>query len=209
MNPAFVIGIAGGTGSGKTTVVESICSEVGRDNVTLIQQDHYYKDRSNLPVKERAEINFDHPDAFDNQLLLEHLNLVKYRKSVATPVYDFSRHIRLSEPDIIEPKNVVILEGILIFADPAIRKMLDLRIFVDTDDDIRFIRRLKRDIVERGRSVESVIEQYENTVKPMHLEFVEYSKRYADIILPEGGFNRIGIDVIINNIRETIRSSKY
>jgi len=206
MRPAFVIGIAGGTGSGKTMVAQRILDSVGQTHVALLHQDAYYKDRSHIPIEERDKINFDHPEALDNQLLVEHLILLKSRKPVARPVYDFSQHIRLSEPEIIEPRDVVILEGILIFVDAAIRELLDLKIFVDTHDDTRFIRRLKRDIAERGRSVESVIEQYEKTVKPMHLEFVEPSKKYVDIILPEGGFNNIGIEVIIKNVKETIRN---
>lgn len=209
MKPAFVIGIAGGTGSGKTMVAQRILDGVGQSHAALLHQDAYYKDRSHMLIEERGKVNFDHPEAFDNQLLIEHLILLKSRKPVAKPVYDFSQHIRLSEPEIIEPRDVVILEGILIFPDSTIRELLDLKIFVDTDDDIRFIRRLKRDIAERGRSVESVIEQYEKTVKPMHLEFMETCKRYADIILPGYGFNNMCMEVIIGYLKEWIRNTSY
>ena len=206
MKPVFAIGIGGGTGSGKTMVAERICNGVGRRLVTLLHQDAYYKDRRHIARRERSEINFDHPDALDNQLLANHLLSLKSRKSVAKPVYDFCQHVRLDEPQILEPRDVLIVEGILIFAEAAIRELFDLKIFVDTDDDTRFIRRLKRDITERGRTVESVIEQYEKTVKPMFLDFVQPSKRYADIILPQGGLNNIGIEVIIKNVKETIRT---
>jgi len=208
MKSVVVIAVAGGTGSGKTMMVKGICDEVGRVNVALLQQDNYYRDRSNLPVEERDKINFDHPEAFDSELLFEHLDLLRKRKSVASPVYDFCRHIRCDETEIVEPRDVVILEGILILANAAIRELLDLKIFVDTDDDTRFIRRLRRDIAERGRSVASVIEQYEQTVKPMHRDFVEPSKKYADIILPGSESVNVGIQVILGYIRGNIRNVK-
>ncbi len=196
MKPAFVIGVAGGTGSGKTTVAEGICDRVGQDNVVLIQHDSYYKDRNHLLAEERDKINFDHPEAFDSQLLLEHLNLLRRRKSVAKPIYDFCQHVRCDESEIIQSRDLIVLEGILILADPAIRDLLDLKIYISADDDTRFIRRLKRDVKERGRSFESVILQYEETVKSMHLDFVEPTKKYADIILSGSGSINMGIQVI-------------
>lgn len=189
-------------------MVEDICGEVGRDNVALLQQDNYYKDRSNLPVEERDKINFDHPEAFDSKLLFEHLNLLKKRKTIASPVYDFCQHVRFDETVIVEPRDIVILEGILIFANDAIRELLDLKIFVDTDDDTRFARRLKRDLKERGRSFESVILQHEETVKPMHLDFVEPSKKHADIVLPGDGSVNVGIQMILSYIKGNIRNVK-
>lgn len=196
------IGVAGGTGSGKTTVAERILKRVGPERILQITQDRYYRDLSHLPVTERAHRNFDHPRSIDSDLLVRHLKELRSGREVQLPRYDFSRHLRLPEGEVVQSRPVILLEGILIFALKEIRELLDLKIFVDTDADIRFIRRLQRDIRDRGRSVEGVIEQYLETVRPMHLEFVEASKRWADIIFPEGGFNSVALDVVISRIEK-------
>lgn len=200
----MIIGICGGTGSGKTTVSRKILEAVGQDQVTYIQHDSYYKDWSHLPVEERAKVNFDHPDALDTDLLIRHIEQLRAGQSVEQPVYDFTQHVRTAEVRLLRPKPVILIEGILIFENPQLRALMDLKVFVDTADDLRFIRRLQRDIAERGRTVESVIRQYLESVRPMHLEFVEPSKRYADIIIPEGGENLAGIDVIIQKIKSQL-----
>jgi len=200
----FCIGVAGGTGSGKTTVAERILQRVGPGRILQITQDRYYRDLSHLPMTERDHRNFDHPNSIDAPLMVEQLESLLAGEAVWLPRYDFSRHLRLSEGEHVETRPVILLEGILIFALPEIRRLLDLKVFVDTDADIRFIRRLQRDIRERGRSVESVIEQYLETVRPMHLEFVEASKRWADIIIPEGGFNTVALDVVISRIERVV-----
>lgn len=197
----MIIGICGGTGSGKTTVASKILETVDRGSVALLQQDNYYKELAHLPYEERARQNFDHPDSIDMELFVEHLRLLKSGKGIDRPVYDFTIHTRSKETVRLEPKPVVIVEGILIFDNKPLRDLMDIKIFVDTDADLRFIRRLRRDITERARTVESVIHQYLSTVRPMHLEFVEPSKRYADVIIPEGGFNTVGIDLLIEKIR--------
>lgn len=197
----MIIGICGGTGSGKTTVALRILDAVGPEKVVYLQQDSYYKDLSHLPLAERHRVNFDHPDALDNDLLIAHIEELRAGRPIEQPVYDFTVHTRTSERRRIEPKPIILVEGILVFENPRLRSLMDLKIYVDTADDIRFIRRLVRDIHERGRTVESVIEQYLSTVRPMHLEFVEPSKRYADIIIPEGGYNEVGIDLIIEKIK--------
>jgi len=184
----IIIGVAGGTGAGKTTVAEAILQRVGRDRVAFIQHDAYYRDLSHLPPAERAQVNFDHPDSLETELLIEHLRLLTAGQPLHVPMYDFSRHCRRAETRLVEPRRVILLEGLLIFADPELRRLMDIKVYVDADPDLRFIRRLQRDIVERGRSPESVINQYLTTVRPMHLEFIEPSKRYADIIIPEGGY---------------------
>lgn len=199
-----IIGVAGGTGSGKTTVAQAILDRVGHDRIAYIQHDSYYKDRSHLPPEERANINFDHPDALESELLAEHLRLLKEGRAVAVPLYDFTTHTREPETRQVEPHKVVLVEGILIFAEKALRDLMDIKIYVDTDADIRFIRRLQRDIDERERTVEAVIHQYLETVRTMHLEFVEPSKRYADIIIPEGGFNLTAIDMIVARVQAMI-----
>jgi uridine kinase len=196
-----VIGVAGGTGSGKTTVAQEILKRAGTKQISLIQHDAYYRDLSDLPLAQRAMQNFDHPDALDNKLLIAHLKQLKTNQAVEIPVYDFTTHTRTTQTKRVEPYRVVLLEGILIFADEALRRMMDVKIYVDTDADIRFIRRLQRDLAERGRTMDSVIHQYLATVRPMHEEFVEPSKRYADIIIPEGGFNEVAIDLIAARIR--------
>jgi uridine kinase len=202
-----VIGVAGGTGSGKTTVAQEILNRAGTEQISLIQHDAYYKDLGSLPVPQRAMMNFDHPDALDNELLISHLKALKAGQSVEIPVYDFTTHSRSSETRWVEPHRVILLEGILIFADEALRKLMDVKIYVDTDADIRFIRRLQRDIAERGRTMESVIHQYLATVRPMHEEFVERSKRYADVIIPEGGFNEVAIEMIAARIRALLEGN--
>lgn len=204
----MIIGICGGTGSGKTTIARRITQSVGRENVILVEQDSYYKDLADMPLDERRQANFDHPDSIDGVLLAQHIEQLRNGETIEMPVYDFKSHTRSSEVNRIEPRPVVIVEGILIFADRKIADLLDVRVFVDTPDDIRFIRRLQRDIRDRGRTVESVIAQYYATVRPMHNEFVEPSKRTADIIIPEGAKNDIGIDFICSKIREEVSGTR-
>ncbi|HNS52339.1 MAG TPA: uridine kinase [Anaerolineae bacterium] len=203
-----IMGVAGGTGSGKTTVANEILRRAGTTRIAFLQHDAYYKDLARLPLPQRAMQNFDHPDALDNALLLSHLQALKQSRAVEVPVYDFTTHTRTVQTLRIEPQPVVLLEGILIFADEALRRLMDVKIYVDTDADIRFIRRLDRDIKERGRTAESVVHQYLSTVRPMHLEFVEPSKRYADVIIPEGGFNEVAMDMIAARIRSLIRAAE-
>ncbi len=199
-----IVGVAGGTGSGKTTVAREILRRAGTRRIALLQHDAYYKDLSGLPQAQRALRNFDHPDALDNALLIEHLRMLKAGHPIEVPVYDFTTHTRTTQTQCVEPQPVVVLEGILIFADEALRQLMDVKIYVDTDADIRFIRRLERDIAERGRTMDSVIQQYLATVRPMHQEFVEPSKRYADIVIPEGGFNEVAMDMIAARIRALV-----
>jgi uridine kinase len=200
----LVIGIAGGTGSGKTTIAHVILERVGAHKIALLPHDAYYKDLSDLPPAQRALINFDHPNSLDTPLLIHHLIELKKNKSIELPVYDFKTHSRTSKTTCIKPQRVIIVEGILIFVEPKLRELFDVKIYVDTDPDIRFIRRLERDIAERGRTSESVIKQYLNTVRPMHLEFVEPSKRYADVIIPEGGWNAAAMDMVVARIQELL-----
>jgi uridine kinase len=199
VNPVL-IGVAGGSGSGKTTVSRAILESVGRDHIAYLQHDAYYCDRSHLPMAERAQINYDHPDSLETDLLVAHLKTLRADAAIEMPLYDFARHVRRKETRRVEPRAVILVEGILIFVDRALRELFDIKIFVDTDADVRFIRRLQRDVAERGRTVESVITQYQETVRPMHLEFVEPSKRYADIIIPEGGHNLIAIEMVVARI---------
>jgi len=196
-----VIGVAGGTGSGKTTVAREILQRAATERISLIQHDSYYKDLGDLPLAQRAMRNFDHPDALDNALLIEHLNQLKKGQVVQVPIYDFTTHTRTGQTHLVEPNRIILIEGILIFADSDLRRLMDVKIYVDTDADIRFIRRLQRDIAERGRTMESVIHQYLATVRPMHQEFVEPSKRYADVIIPEGGFNEVAMDMVAARIK--------
>jgi uridine kinase len=196
-----VIGVAGGSGSGKTTVVRRIVESLGNDQVTVLEHDRYYRYRSDLRLEERAALNYDHPDSLETDLMVRHLELLRAGHAVDVPVYDFARYARLAATDLAQPRRAIIVEGILIFTDAALRNLLDVKVFVDADDDIRFIRRLRRDVAERGRTMESVIEQYLGTVKPMHLDFVEPSKRYADIIVPQGGHNTVAIDMLLTLIR--------
>jgi uridine kinase len=201
----LVIGIAGGSGSGKTTLANLILERVGDESIAFLPHDAYYKDLSDLPPNQRATINFDHPDSLDNDLLIDHVHKLKSNQPVDLPIYDFKTHSRTDETYRVEPKPVIMVEGILIFAEPVLRELLEVKIYVDTDADLRFIRRLERDINERGRSTESVSRQYLATVRPMHLEFVEPSKRYADIIIPEGGFNEVAMDMVVARLEALLR----
>lgn len=201
----MIIGISGGTGSGKTTVARRILENVSDEQIVFLQQDSYYRNLGDMPVELRHQINFDHPDALDNELFVNHVKALRAGETIAMPVYDFAKHQRKVESVRIVPKPILIIEGILVFVDAALRALMDVKIFVDTDDDLRFIRRLQRDVKERGRSVESVIKQYLETVRPMHRQFVEPSKRYADVIIPEGGHNEVGIDLISGKIRTKLQ----
>ncbi|MBP1947622.1 uridine kinase [Virgibacillus litoralis] len=203
-----VIGVAGGSGSGKTTVTRSICQRFQDKTILVIEQDYYYKDQSHLPFEERLDTNYDHPLAFDNDLLIEHLHDLMYGKTIEKPVYDYKVHTRSKEVIPVEPKEVIILEGILILEDPRLVDLMDIKVFVDTDSDVRIIRRLLRDIKERGRTLDSVIDQYTNNVRPMHLQFVEPTKRYADIIIPEGGQNHVAIDIMATKIEKILSKNR-
>jgi uridine kinase len=204
---SLIIGISGGTGSGKTTIANRILESVSASEVVFLQQDSYYRNINDLPLDYRNIANFDHPDALDNDLLVNHVRRLKAGEAVELPLYDFKTHTRLNETRYVEPKPIVIVEGILIFADPRLLEQMDIKVFVDTPDDIRFIRRLRRDLAERGRTVESVIEQYTVTVRPMHMQFVEPSKRHADVIIPEGGHNLVSIDLLSGKIRERLANA--
>jgi uridine kinase len=199
-----VIGIAGGTGSGKTTIANVLLERVGADSIALLPHDAYYKDLEDLPKPQKDIVNFDHPDSLESSLLVTHIRALRGGKTVATPIYDFTTHTRTAQTRQIEPQPIILVEGILIFAESSLRDQFDVKIFVDTPADIRFIRRLVRDIDERGRSLESVIQQYEMTVRPMHLEFVEPSKRYADVIIPEGGLNTVAMDMVVARIESLL-----
>lgn len=206
MNPApLVIGIAGGSGSGKTTVVQVILQRVGADRIAFLQHDSYYKDLSRLPPAQHIQINFDHPNSLETDLLIQHIASLRDGKPVEVPIYDFATDSRTDKTFTVRPRPVILVEGILIFTEAALREMFDVKIFVDTDPDIRFIRRLERDIQERGRTTESVIKQYLLTVRPMHLEFVEPSKRYADVIIPEGGMNTAAMDMVVARIEALLK----
>lgn len=200
----MIIGICGGTGSGKTTIARAIVEAVGATNVVLVEQDSYYRNLADMPLDERHQANFDHPDSLDSEMLVNHLTRLKQGHSVEMPLYDFKTHTRSSQIDVIEPKPVVLVEGILIFSEPRVLAMLDVRVFVDTPDDIRLIRRLKRDFAERGRSYERTMEQYERTIRPMHFEFVEPSKRHADIIIPEGSQTGVSVEFLCGLVREKL-----
>lgn len=201
---SFVIGICGGTGSGKTTITDRLSRALSNDGVVVLQQDHYYKDLSHLSAAERARCNFDHPNALDTALFIEHIRNLRDGRTIDRPVYDFAQHRRTGEAMKMQARPAILVEGILIFENEALRNLMDLKIFVDTDADLRLIRRLLRDIRERGRTLESVVQQYEETVRPMHLEFVEPGKRYADIIIPEGGHNEVGVDLVIQKVRSLL-----
>jgi uridine kinase len=201
----LVIGIAGGSGSGKTTVAQEILQRVGPSRIAFLQHDSYYKDLSGLPPTQRAVVNFDHPNSLETELLIQHIASLRDRKAVEVPIYDFSTHSRTDRTFTVQPRGVILVEGILIFTEAALREMFDVKIFVDTDSDIRFIRRLERDLAERGRTTESVVKQYQTTVRPMHLEFVEPSKRYADVIIPEGGFNTAALDMVVARIEALLK----
>ena len=201
----FVIGVAGGSGSGKTTVVRRIVDSLGLEHVTLLQHDRYYRDRNDLRLEERAALNYDHPNSLETDLLVRHVQQLRAGKPIDVPQYDFTRHARLSETETFQPRRALIVEGILVFTDAALRDLMDIKVFVDTDSDTRFIRRLQRDVAERGRTMESVIDQYLSTVRPMHLEFVEPSKRYADVIIPLGGHNTVAVDLLLTMLRSVGR----
>ena len=197
----LVIGVAGGSGSGKTTVVRRIVDSIGDAQVTVLEHDRYYRDRGDLRLEERAALNYDHPDSLETDLMVRHLEVLRSGSPIDAPIYDFARHARQPHTEPMPPRRAIIVEGILIYTDAALRRLMDVKVFVDTDDDTRFIRRLQRDIADRGRTLQSVIDQYLGTVKPMHLEFVEPSKRYADIIIPQGGHNAVAIDMLMTLIR--------
>ena len=192
----MIIGICGGTGSGKTTIARSIVDAVGEGKVVLVEQDSYYRNLSDMPLDERHQANFDHPDSLDSDMLVNHILRLKQGLSIEMPLYDFATHTRSDKIEVIEPRPVVIVEGILIFAEPRVLDLLDVRVYVDTPDDIRLMRRLRRDITERGRTFERTLEQYERTIRPMHYEFVEPSKRHADIIIPEGAQTGVTVEVL-------------
>ena len=196
-----VIGVAGGSGSGKTTVVRRIVESLGPDQVVVLEHDRYYRDRNDLRLEERAALNYDHPDALETDLLVRHVRDLKAGQAVEVPRYDFTRHARRSATHRCEPRRAIIVEGILIYSDAALRELMDVKLFVDADADTRFIRRLQRDVAERGRRMDSVIEQYLGTVKPMHFEFVEPTKRYADLIIPIGGHNTVAVDLMLSLVR--------
>jgi uridine kinase len=201
MGRRILIGIAGGSGSGKTLVARTIVRELGSDRVVIIDQDSYYKNLEDVPFRDREARNFDHPDAFDNELLKRHVRELLAGRPVEQPIYDYAEHRRLAETRHVGGHLVIVLEGILIFVDEELRGMMDIKLFIDADPDVRFIRRLRRDLAERGRSVDSVIRQYEESVRPMHLQFVDPSKRHADVIIPEGGHNKVAIDLVKTKIR--------
>lgn len=201
----LVVGIAGGSGSGKTTVAQEILNRVGPDKIAYLPHDAYYRDLSGLPPVQRAEVNFDHPNSLETELMIRHVQQLRQGQPVNLPVYDFSIHTRTNQHIKIASRRIILVEGILIFAEPQLRLLFDVKIFVDTDSDLRFIRRLQRDIAERGRTAESVVHQYMKTVRPMHLEFVEPSKRYADVIIPEGGFNTAALDMVVARMEAMLR----
>lgn len=203
----LVIGVAGGTGSGKTTVADEIIRRIGAHRLVLVHQDRYYRDLGHLEPDQRARHNFDHPDAIEESLMIEHLGLLRSGSRAPLPVYDFARHLRTREVDWVEPRQVILVEGILVLAVAGLRRLMDIKLYVDTDPDIRFIRRMNRDLTERGRTTASVVDQWLETVRPMHLEWVEPSKRYADLIIPEGGFNTVALDLIISRIEQQLAST--
>jgi uridine kinase len=203
----MIIGISGGTGSGKTTVAQKIIASVGADSVVYLQQDSYYRNVGDMPIELRHRVNFDHPDAFDTDLMMNHIEALRAGECIEQPIYDYATHSRKAETIHVEPRPVIIIEGILVLVEAKMRRLMDLKVFVDADADIRFIRRLDRDVHERARSVESIISQYTTTVRPMHLQFVEPSKRYADIIIPEGGHNDVGIDLVTGKIKSILARS--
>lgn len=204
----FVIGIAGGSGSGKTTIARTLAESHGPEQVVLIEQDSYYRDQAALPPEERARVNYDHPDALELPLLRRHVDELVAGRPIDKPRYDFERHVRRRETDRLEPRPIIIIEGILVLADGPLRERMSLKVFVDTDPDIRVIRRIRRDLEDRGRSFEQVRRQYYDTVRPMHLAFVEPSKRHADVIIPEGGQNRVALELILGRTREVLRDMR-
>lgn len=209
MNNVILIGIAGGSGSGKTLVTHRVFHELGSEKVTVIQQDSYYNELSHLTFEERKYQNFDHPDSFDTPLLIQHLKALLAGKTIEVPIYDFKSHSRRPETKRIGGHIIIVLEGILILHSPELRELMDIKVYVDTADDIRLIRRIRRDVKERGRSLESILDQYENSVRPMHLQFIEPSKRYADIIIPEGGYNLVAIDLLKTKIKSLLKKQEH
>jgi uridine kinase len=209
MRKPVVIGVTGGSGSGKTSVTKAIYDSFMGHSILMIEQDYYYKDQSHLPFEERLKTNYDHPLAFDNDLLIEHLEKLLRYEPVEKPVYDYSLHTRSKEIILVEPKNVIILEGILVLEDERLRNLMDIKLYVDTDADLRIIRRLSRDIKERGRTLDSVIDQYVNVVRPMHNQFIEPTKRYADVIIPEGGQNHVAIDLMVTKIQTILEQKSF
>lgn len=205
MNKPILIGITGGTGSGKSTIADEIYSSFSDEWIAMIQQDMYYKDQSHLTMEERVKTNYDHPRAFDNDLMLEHLKDLINGETIEKPIYDFAEHNRSKETVTVQSKRIIIVEGILVLEDERIRDLLDIKVYVDTDSDIRILRRLVRDIEERGRTVESVVDQYLTVVRPMHMQFTEPTKRYADIIVPEGGQNKVAIDILVSKIKDILK----
>lgn len=203
MNDIYFIGVTGGSGSGKSTVARNVIETVGPEQVTYIQQDSYYKDLGHLPFEVRSQLNFDHPDAFDNQLFVQHLAALKKGQAVEQPLYEFKSFTRTGSKTV-EPRKVILVEGILVLAEQEIRDLLDIKIYVDTDADIRIIRRLKRDVLERGRSLEFVLQQYLETVRPMHQQYLEPTRRFADIVIPEGGSNKVAMDLLITKVRDLL-----
>mgnify|MGYP000138050030 CR=1 FL=1 len=207
MSDVIVIGVAGGTGSGKTTLVKALVNRFG-DNITVLSHDNYYKRHDELTYEERTKLNYDHPQAFDTEMLVEHIKALKNNVPIEHPVYSFVDHDRTGETVCVKPSKVIIVDGILIFENRELRELMDIKVYVDTDADIRLARRILRDVCERGRTMQSVITQYTSTVKPMHDEFVEPSKKYADVIIPEGGFNSVAVTMLIQNIRSLIERNK-
>lgn len=208
MEGPLLIGIAGGSASGKSLVTSTLIENLGSREVVMIEQDSYYKDFAGLPVEERAKLNFDHPDAFDRELLLDHMEALLRGQPIEKPTYDFTHHSRLPETVRVEGHRVIVLEGILVLEDPALRRLMDIKVFIDTDADVRLIRRIRRDTKERERSLESILKQYEQSVRPMHLQFIEPSKRYADIIIPEGGKNQVAIDLLVTKVRSMLQDAR-
>jgi len=206
-NKSYIVGIAGGTGSGKTTVTDNIVAGIGHDHVVIIDHDSYYKDISKFNGLTPDMVNYDHPSSLETEMLIEHIHKLKNNEAISKPLYDFTTHKRKNETLYIEPKTIIIVDGILIYSEEKLRELFDLKIFVDTDADERIIRRIKRDLLDRGRSLESIIDQYLSTVKPMHLQFVEPSKRWADIIIPQGGNNKIAVDTMISKIKTMINKN--
>ncbi|ASV68909.1 uridine kinase [Cytobacillus sp. FSL W7-1323] len=205
----IVIGVAGGSGSGKTSVTKAIYNQFQGHSILMLEQDYYYKDQAHLPFEERLKTNYDHPLAFDTDLLIEHIISLTNHEVIEKPVYDYSIHTRSDDVIVVEPKDVIILEGILVLEDERLRDLMDMKLFVDTDADLRIIRRLMRDIKERGRSIDSVIEQYVSVVRPMHNQFIEPTKRYADIIIPEGGQNKVAIDLMVTKIQTILEEKSF
>jgi uridine kinase len=197
----YIIGVAGGTGSGKSTTARNVLEAVGLERVVHLQHDSYYFDLHDMPPSMRSKVNYDHPDSYDTELMMQHIQQLADGQAIAKPIYDFATHSRLEKTELVEPRPVILIEGILVFAEARLRDLMDIKVFVDTDPDIRIIRRIVRDIKERGRSIDSIVEQYLNTVRPMHMEFVEPSKRFADIVIPEGGNNQVALDMLITKIR--------